>query len=372
VDIAIAMRVATGWFVDPGRARERAKRTDDVRIDRAMAAINWLDEIGAGVLGVSVEREGEVHRIRRSDAGYEEASTARNESDQRYCGIGAGGVPSCTDELVRYCNGSLEAFPNQYFEADFSPQADSGRVAVTVHTDNPSSCTFGLVLAGESYALPFAGLRPPSERWFEDFVGPFASLATHCREMREPAGGRCLMQPGRWNRRVKMLGARGRVHEVRLFRVGDSVAGIPVEYCRIAVATADGWYVNLGLDHCQGGDFGSGLVQTETLTLIWADGGPDPAFVITVRRREDEATFINAEQPTVGVVSDETERARLCVVPSNGPPHCGPEHVAACRDADRRWRKASLILENGRLVARPDPKVACRSGFALGAALSGD
>jgi hypothetical protein len=105
------------------------------------------------------------------------------------------------------------------------------------------------------------------------------------------------------------------------------VAGHPVEYCRIGIATADGWYVNQGLDHCQGDD-GSVSVETETLALTWTEGTPDPAFVITVRRRTGEPVYLD-DQQTVGVDRAETESTRLCVVPAKGPPRCGPESITA-------------------------------------------
>jgi hypothetical protein len=367
VDVAIAMRVAAGWFVDPGRAPDRAKRTDDVRIDRAKATIKWSDGLGAGILNVAVEREGEVHRITRSGADTEEWTTDRNEWDERYCGMGASGVPSCTDELVTGCNGSLVG-SHGYFRASISPQPDTGRLAVAVQSGNASSCTIGLVPTEESYELPFAGVRRPTKRWFAEFNGPFASIESHCREMQEPADGRCVMAPGRWNRRVKPLGARGRVRGVRLFRVRTSHAGVPVESCRIAVATADGWYVDLEGQDCQG-DFGSMVRRTEARTLAWADGTPDPAFVITVHHGEDHQAFLPGKQRPVGMDSEETERARLCTVPADGPPRCGPEHVVACQDREHRWRKAALTVTNGALAAPPGPKVECDSGAVLGAAI---
>jgi hypothetical protein len=366
--MAIAMRVAAGWFVDPGHAPERAKRTDDVRIDRATATIKWLDGMGAGVLAVSVERKGEVHRIRRSGDTTEEASTARDEWDERFCGIGPSGLPSCTDELVSGCNGSLVAFGD--FAAELTPQAD--RLVVTIQADNRSSCTFGLVLDADSYDLPFVGIRRPGPGRVASFIGPFASLETHCREMQEPADGRCLMQPGRWGGRVKPLAARGRVRAVRLFRVRSSMAGVPVEYCRIAVDTADGWYVKSDGRTCKG-DFGSGSRWAEVLGLAWADGAPDPAFVITVHESHDELVY-RGDDPQVGVDRTKAEVAQLCSVPANGPPVCGPEWIAACQDSrDRRWRRAKLTVEKGALTARPDAKVECASGGVLGeASWSGD
>jgi len=61
--------------------------------------------------------------------------------------------------------------------------------------------------------------------------------------------------------------------------------GAPVEYCRVAIATRQGWYVTPEEQHCRGGIVGMSTVETKALSIEWIEGTTEPTFVLATSRR---------------------------------------------------------------------------------------
>jgi len=352
-EIAVAIRTNQGWFVDLGRAPALAGRKDGVRIDRATAKMNWLDAFGSAVLSVSVTRK-------------DEASAERTEEDRRFCGLTADGVPSCTDELVVFSNGDLDV-RGRNFSAEFFFDSTTGSFRVSA--DAPlGPYAFGVALRQGRYELPFAGIPSATERAAGALIGPFTSVESFCRESVGRRPRRCILRRGAWTREVATLEPRGGVLGVQLLRVEDNPMGETVEYCRIAIATRDGWYVTREDQRCQGGITGMFTVETKALSLQWIDGTTVPTCVLITHGLElrgenaerGDGTYVMFDAP-YGL-----ERARICSLPPNSPPRCSPEYTVGCRDYHRKWRKVSWSIEGGVAKIPLQKAVECDAGGSLG------
>ena len=372
VEVAVAIKVKGGWFIDLGDALTRVRKTGDVRIDRARATMDWFDGVGAGVLSVSVSRTGEVRRIIHKGDETDEQTTALEEQDRRFCGLTTNGAPSCTDEMLEACDGNLDnPWPSGRFEAELEVEQASGHLTVRAEGKPGTSCLIGNPLNEGGYALPFAGIPSMSERSLGMLLGPYVSVEGYCHAIHKAPARRCAAEPGRWNRTVRTLGSRGGVRAVQLLRVRDSMVGVPVEYCRIGIETSDGWYFTEGEDYCQGSFGEMSAVETEAISLAWVAGTPDPAFVLVTRRRKQRTEYGPDDESTVDgrgrkrETGEEMERARLCVVPSQSAPRCGAEYALACYDNEGHRREAHWSVNQGALTFAPNT-AECRSGEKLG------
>jgi hypothetical protein len=181
------------------------------------------------------------------------------------------------------------------------------------------------------------------------------------------------MQPGGWTQTIAKLDARGAVTGVQLLRVRDTTMGEPVEYCRVAIATREGWYVTPEEQHCRGGIVGMSTVETKALSIEWIEGTTVPTFVLTTSRREERGenyeTGDGQYHPSTGVY--DVERAQFCSAPASSPPRCSAEYIIGCYDDrhPKKWRKVAWSVENDTVALPLHKNVECTAGRSLGEAV---
>jgi hypothetical protein len=368
VEAAIALKVRGGWFVDLGGAEARASKPGDAKVVKQVVNAEWLDDLGAGILGVSVTRSGEFRRVTQEGGGTVELSSELDEADRRFCGLDSSGVPVCTSEILERCNGGFDNPTRQNdYAAELGFESDDANLSASVQGEAGPSCAFGTTLRDGRYALPFANLLSPAERSGGALRGPYASLESYCTAIRQGTTETCALGLGRWNRIPKTLGARPPSTRVHLIRVKDNMAGLTVEYCRLGIEAVDGWYFTRDDAICQGTFGDMATAETDTRSLVWVAAGSDPAFVLATRRQEEHGDYgVDPQRRrALAVALDTVEHAELCVVPKTGAPRC-VEYLTACRDSDGTWREAHWSLERGALKFSASEQVECDSGMTLG------
>jgi hypothetical protein len=370
VEAAIALKVRDGWFFDLGGAETRASKPGAAKVAKEVITSEWLDDVGAGVLGVSVTRTGEFHSVMQEGGEQVEYSSELDESDRRFCGLDLHGAPSCTGEILERCYGgfSKPPSPNDY-GAELEFESNSALLSVSAQGSAGPSCFFGIPLRDGRYEPPFMGILSAAERSAGVLQGPYASLESYCTAVRHGSKKKCVLGLGRWNRGVETTGADRDSPRVRLVRVKDDMAGAPVEYCRLGIEAHDGWYFTGDAEICQGGFGDMATVETKALSLAWVGAASDPAFVLTTRRSEERGEYrepVRGDHRKIGVSTEEIEYAEPCVVPKTGAPRCGPVYLVACSDAQETRREAHWSFDSGALKFPASMQVECRSGMTLG------
>ncbi|HTQ06925.1 MAG TPA: hypothetical protein VMI54_23870 [Polyangiaceae bacterium] len=371
VEAAVALEVRGAWFVDVAGAEARASQPGDARVKQQSVDAEWYDDVGSGVLAVSITRAGKYVRVVHDAEGSTEISSPLDVTNRRFCGLDARGTPSCTTEIVQRCYGNLDnpSSPGGYStELEFEP--NSATFGVNGGRDaKPGASCFGSALPDGRYALPFAGIPTPAERAAGVLQGPYASVESYCRAVRHGSKRACVLAPGRWDRSVKRSGARADSPRVRLIRVRDDMAGLSVEYCRIGIQGRDGWYFTSETEICQGTYGELATAETRARSLTWVNAAPDDAFVLTTRARRERGEYgegSDGRARVVGADIDDTELATPCVVPATGAPRCGGQYRVGCEDHDQNWREAHGSLTRGKLTFPASERVECGSGDLLG------
>jgi hypothetical protein len=368
-EAAIALKVRAGWFVDVGEAEARAAKPGSARVAKQKATSEWLDDVGSGILGVSLARTGEVRQVTQEDGEPVELSSELDEADRRFCGLDASGTPRCSSELLERCYGGLDrpTWPNDY-SADFDFESQRAILGISANGKAGPSCAFGVALADGRYTLPFAGIPSPAERDRGVLHGPFPSIESYCSAIRHGTKQTCVLARGRWNQSVKTIGTGADSPRLRLLRVKDDMAGLTVEYCRLGIQAHGDWYFTRDDEVCQGTFGEMATVKTEARSVAWVSEASEPTFVLTTRRGKERAAYgtdLDNQRP-VGVSLDEAQQAALCVVPKTGAPRCGAEYLTACRDAEGTWREAHWSFEHGALTFPASERIECDSGATLG------
>jgi hypothetical protein len=374
VEAAIALKVRAGWFVDVGGAETRAAKPGAARVSKQTATSEWLDDVGSGILSVSVARAGEFRQVTKEGGEDVELSSELDEEDRRFCGLDSSGTPSCTSELMKRCYGGLDkpTWPNDY-SADFDFESQSAILGVSARGEAGPSCAFGIALKDGRYTPPFAGIPSPAERSSGVLQGPYPSIESYCAAIRHGTKKTCVFGLGRWNRSVKTTGARADSPRLRLMRVKDDMAGLTVEYCELGVQAPDGWYFTRDDEVCQGTFGEMGTVESEARSFAWISTNSEPSFVFTTHRSKERAAYgtdLDNQRP-IGVSLDEAQHAALCFVPKTGAPRCGAEYLTGCRDSEGAWHEAHWSFHDGTLRFSASEQADCDSGVALGSVVGG-
>ena len=218
-------------------------------------------------------------------------------------------------------------------------------------------------------AAPEPGVFPPAP-----LRGPFKSVEAYCaglaRETRRRMveEGEHVRQTCMLSRTVKLLGGASReaeIRDARLRRISASPFGAPLEICRVALRTAQGWWIREADDDptCKGPIGPSSVIKTHADTVARTARGrliTVESTIETERRNYDPGPGGNR------VANYELERRRvmrLCGVGPSGTPSCTPEITTGCNDTQGTMRTVSWrITEDTLYLDGPSVREACLYG----------
>jgi hypothetical protein len=227
----------------------------------------------------------------------------------------------------------------------------------------------GDVLADDVSSMPAERSHAPFEATALD--GPFGTIDEYLARNPVNHDEECGARP-KPTGRPQRVPASGPVREGRLLRAPGSLACAPIEYCVLALRTAEGWFVRQSAEPCQGTIGPGRRVSVGATKVRWVAAAAGSAVLAIEETRQTSEVEI-AEK---GGHRDERQQHResryltLCGAGASTKPSCTTAVVLSCPNANGETTEATWSLAEGNvtLESDADPDAACAwdGPFVLG------